>query len=82
MSEIDRVAPSNVGSLEVRIRSSKSAGWVVSFPCDADGNVDIDQLSDVQRHDYLFARAMLRSGCARASFEQSTQPVQPERSCK
>ena len=28
------------------------------FPCDASGRVDIDALSDGQRTDYLFARAL------------------------
>jgi hypothetical protein len=76
------VANSHRDNFEVHIRSSKFAGRVVSFPCDADGNVDLDRLSDVQRHDYLFARAMLRFGCAHASFDRATRSVEPDRRCK
>lgn len=30
-----------------------------AFPCDADGRVDLDQLSEQARHNYLFARALV-----------------------
>ena len=30
-----------------------------AFPCDPEGHVDLDQLSDRARNDYLFARALV-----------------------
>jgi hypothetical protein len=34
-------------------------GPALRFPCDAAGRVDLDQLSDRARLDYLFARAVV-----------------------
>ena len=34
-----------------------------SFPCDASGNVDMDQLTEALRRDYLFARIVAREEC-------------------
>jgi len=30
-----------------------------AFPCDADGGVDIDSLSDCARNNYFYARAVI-----------------------
>jgi hypothetical protein len=32
----------------------------MAFPCDACGNVELDQLSEASRRDYFFARIMIR----------------------
>jgi hypothetical protein len=40
---------------EIRFRSLFRDGQAMAFPCDADGHVDIDALSE----HYLFARAMV-----------------------
>jgi hypothetical protein len=32
-------------------------GW--AFPCDADGHVDMDSMSERARNNYLFARALI-----------------------
>lgn len=44
---------------ELRYRPIKghSTGYV--FPCDCEGRVDLDGLSDRARNDYLFARAVV-----------------------
>jgi hypothetical protein len=44
---------------EVRFRSLLRRGYALVFPCDRDGHVDLDDLSDRTRADYLFARAMI-----------------------
>ncbi len=31
----------------------------LSFPCDADGNVDLDELCDRSRCDYMFAHTLI-----------------------
>jgi hypothetical protein len=39
------------------------------FPCDAQGRVDLDALSDPVRNDYFFARAMIGRGVAAPRVE-------------
>ena len=34
-------------------------GTALTFPCDREGNVDLDSLSDREKNTYLFARAMV-----------------------
>jgi hypothetical protein len=40
-------------------RSLFNSGRGFSFPCDPNGQVDLDELSDRARNNYLFARAMV-----------------------
>jgi hypothetical protein len=40
-------------------RSLFDSGRGYAFPCDAQGRVDLDALSDQARSNYLFARAMV-----------------------
>jgi hypothetical protein len=49
----------------IRFQSSLLHDWVATFPCDADGNVDIDRLSETDRSEYLFGRIMTRRECLR-----------------
>jgi hypothetical protein len=42
---------------EVRFPSLNDAGQALAFPCDAQGRVDMDALSERSVADYLFARA-------------------------
>jgi hypothetical protein len=44
---------------ELRFQSLYRPGRGYSFPCDAGGRVDMDALSDSERHSYLFARAII-----------------------
>jgi len=44
---------------ELRFRSLFDEGRGYSFPCDADGHVDIDILSDRARSNYFFARTVI-----------------------
>jgi len=44
---------------EVRFRSLLRRGYALIFPCDPEGRVDIDLLSERAKTDYLFARAMM-----------------------
>ena len=46
---------------ELRFGSLFNAGRAFAFPCDADGHVDMDALSERARTDYLYARAVV--GC-------------------
>jgi hypothetical protein len=44
---------------EVRFQSLFHEGRALSFPCDAQGRVDLDSLSPTAKSNYLFARAMV-----------------------
>jgi hypothetical protein len=50
-------------------RSLFNAGRGFAFPCDANGQVDLDQLSDRVRNNYLFARAMVGRDLAVPAIE-------------
>lgn len=44
---------------ELRFRSLFHEGRAYAFPCDADGHVDIDSLSDRARSNYFYARTVI-----------------------
>ena len=44
---------------ELRFQSLFDSGRGYAFPCDPAGHVDLDQLSDRARNNYLYARAMV-----------------------
>jgi len=44
---------------ELRFESLFQAGRALAFPCDAQGGVSLDSLSDRARQNYLFARAVV-----------------------
>ena len=44
---------------ELRFQSLFDSGRGYAFPCDHTGQVNLDQLSDRARNNYLFARALV-----------------------
>lgn len=44
---------------ELRFDSLFHAGRALAFPCDAQGSVQLDALSERARQNYLFARAVV-----------------------
>ena len=44
---------------ELRFQSLFDSGRGYAFPCDREGRVDLDQLSDRARNNYLYARAVV-----------------------
>lgn len=44
---------------QLRFQSLFNSGRGYAFPCDAEGHVDLDGLSDEARNNYLYARAMV-----------------------
>ncbi len=44
---------------EIRFTKLSNEGRGLVFPCDEEGHVDIDALSERSRNNYFFARAML-----------------------
>jgi hypothetical protein len=53
-------------------RSLFQAGRGFSFPCDPQGRVDMDRLSDRARNNYLFARAMVGRELSVPAVEAAT----------
>lgn len=53
---------------------NEGRGW--SFPCDAQGRVDLDALSERARTNYFFARSVIGREVAMPSV-QPLQPLQP-----
>ena len=50
-------------------RSLFREGWRVAFPCDAQGRVNMDALSDRARDSYLYARVVIGREFAWPSVE-------------
>ncbi len=46
-------------SFEIRFQSLFNEGRALSFPCDEQGHVSMDSLSDRARENYLYARAVI-----------------------
>ncbi|CAN5718158.1 hypothetical protein BH09PSE5_BH09PSE5_24200 [soil metagenome] len=46
-------------SHEIKYESLFHEGRALSFPCDAEGHVPMDSLSDRARQNYLYARALV-----------------------
>jgi hypothetical protein len=44
---------------QLRFQSLFNSGRGYAFPCDAEGHVDLDGLSEEARNNYLYARAMV-----------------------
>jgi hypothetical protein len=44
---------------EIRFQSLFHEGRALCFPCDAEGHVRLDDLSDRARENYLYARAVV-----------------------
>lgn len=53
-------------------RSLFNSGRGFSFPCDPNGRVDLDELTDRARNNYLFARAMVGRDLAVPAVEAVT----------
>ena len=47
------------GPFRLCFRSLFDSGRGFAFPCDGHGRVDLDELSDQARNNYLYARAMV-----------------------
>lgn len=61
---------STSSDFQLCFRSLFQSGRGFSFPCDPQGLVDLDQLTDKARNNYLFARAMVGRDLAVPAVEQ------------
>ena len=57
------------GSYRLCFRSLFDPGRGYAFPCDGNGRVDIDGLSESARNNYLYARAMIGRELAAPAVE-------------
>ena len=62
---------------EVRFESLFREGRELAFPCDAGGRVDIDTLSELERSNYFFARAMRGREYAAPQVVPRSSPARP-----
>ncbi|MEJ8822174.1 hypothetical protein WKW80_08985 [Variovorax humicola] len=46
-------------AFEIRFESLVHGGVAMTFPCDSEGQVDLDAMSERTRNDYFFARGMI-----------------------
>ena len=53
------VSRTDEARFELRYRSLSSHRCGFAFPCDARGQVNLDELSELARENYLYARAMV-----------------------
>lgn len=53
------IQPKSAAEYEIRFPSLFQEGRAMAFPCDCNGRVDLDGLSERARTNYLFCRAML-----------------------
>ena len=58
---------------QLRFQSLFDSGRGYAFPCDGQGHVDLDQLSDRARINYLYARAMVGRELAVPSVERAME---------
>jgi hypothetical protein len=49
----------SVAQFEIRFESLFHSGRALTFPCDAQGHVPMDELSEQARENYLYARAVV-----------------------
>lgn len=56
MAPLSSLSACPVMAFELRFQSLFHLGRGLCFPCDAQGQVDLDGLSDSARENYLFAR--------------------------
>lgn len=56
---MDATSPRDPALYEVRFQSLFNEGRALSFPCDEQGHVEMDALSERARRNYLYARAVI-----------------------
>ena len=65
-----QISSQQAASYELRFTSLFDEGRALSFPCDAEGHVDIDSLSGRARLNYFYARTVI----GREFFMPAVQP--------
>lgn len=58
-TEDGRIMNQRSNGYQLRFQSLFDPGRGYAFPCDEQGHVDLDELSEQARNNYLYARAMV-----------------------
>ncbi len=66
MHDVLRLGP---GRFRLCFRSLFHSGRGYAFPCDGDGRVDLDELTEQGRNNYFYARAMVGRELAAPAVE-------------
>lgn len=68
----------NTRCFRLRFQSLYQPGRGFTFPCDLEGHVELDQLSEMERTNYLYARAMVgrELACPRVECAECTEAAQ------
>lgn len=64
----------HVAGFEIRFRSLFDDGRALSFPCDAQGQVDVEALSERARSNYLHARDTIGRNFAHPCVCETLEP--------
>ena len=59
MTQLQAVTAHDAAAYEIRFQSLFHEGRALAFPCDRNGQVDLDSVNERVRSNYLFARAMI-----------------------
>ena len=65
-------ASHTAAGFEIRFQSLFNEGRALAFPCDCGGRVDLDAVSERERNNYLFARAMVGREYAMPQVRESS----------
>ena len=76
LSFVQSVSSSVADGYELRFAALERGAHGMTFPCDAQGRVDLDALSDTSRNSYLYARAVVGAVFARPAI-QARQSLPP-----
>jgi hypothetical protein len=69
--EPNMLTTANAHRFQLRFRSLFDSGRGFAFPCDDQGQVDLDDLSEHARNNYFYARAMVGRELAVPAVEAS-----------
>lgn len=71
MSLLNQAPVPPADDFELRFQSLFNQGRAMAFPCDAQGHVDLDALSETARENYFYARAVVGREYAVPAVQQT-----------
>lgn len=63
--------PAGPGAYQLCYSALDERSGALAFPCDVDGHVDLDALSEAARNDYFYARAVVGGQFTRPCVQAS-----------
>jgi hypothetical protein len=71
--------PSVAAGFEMHFQSLLHEGHALAFPCDREGHVDLDAMSERVRNSYFFARALVGHDFTRPAVRPCARAPRPFR---